>query len=213
MKLSTSYPFVSLLLLLVIFSSCGNKNKKVNLDENPILLKNDKPKSKKDSTLTSAPIINISDNIAIPLNIISIKDSASSSIRLSQKLGKIYGSQLKAYMQKNKLKAVGPPMAWYKSQKAPFFFEAGIPVDKKPLKMQKGILFKRTNKTKIIIAHFYGPYTETTQAYQALKDWIKDEKKTALAPAYEIYVGDPIDKDGIAVDPYKVQTDIVIPYY
>jgi len=45
----------------------------------------------------------------------------------------------------------------------------------------------------------------------AIKEWMKDNNKTATGPAYEVYVTDPLDKDGKAIDPYKVQTDIIFP--
>ena len=196
------------ILLLV---SCHDDADKVVTPE-PVVLKKDKPRSKSDTSERSAPIINISDTVALPFKLISVKDSAKNTIRLSKKLAIIYGEQLAGCIKKNKLKMVSAPMAWYKTQKAPFFFEAGVAVDKLPQKLGKGINSRQVGKTKVIIAHFYGPYEETVQAYQALKDWLKDNKKRAASPAYEIYVTDPIDKDGKLKDPYKVQTDIVMPY-
>ena len=207
-------PFITSIVsfCILIISSC--ESKKSTSDENPIVLKNDKPRSKKDTTLLeNAPIINIADTLAMGFNLISIKDSASNGKRLSTKLDKIYKERLADVIKKNKLIKTGAPIAWYKSQKAPFFFEAGIPVDKKPGKLPKGILFKKVSSTRIVVAHYFGPYTETTLAYQALKDWLKDEHKTQSGEAYEIYVGEALDKDGNPVDPYKVQTDIVIPYH
>jgi hypothetical protein len=41
---------------------------------------------------------------------------------------------------------------------------------------------------------------------------MKDEKKMANGAPYEIYIGDPIDKEGKPIDPYKVRTDIVFPH-
>ena len=201
--------FVSFIFNFLI--SCGGDDKNVTEKES-VVLKNDKPRSKNDTTPRSAPIINISDTTAYPYFVICIKDSAINSVRLSQKLAKIYSERLVDIIRKNKLKVVGPPMAWYKSQRAPFFFEAGFPVDKKPTKLAKGVTFKKTGGVRTIVAHFYGPYTETVQAYQALKDWLKDNNKKQAGPPYEIYIGNPIDKDGHLVDPYKVQTDIIFPY-
>ncbi len=192
--------------------SCGDGKKNDYNEAAPIILKSNKLRSKNDSTPRSAPIINITDTTAFPYTVICIKDSASNNIRLGQKLAKIYGERLVDIIRKNKLKVVGPPMAWYKSQKAPFFFEAGLPVDRAPKKLTKGISIKQTGGPKAIVAHYFGPYEETVQAYQALKDWLKDENKTSAGAPYEIYISDPIDKHGNPVDPYKVQTDIVFPY-
>lgn len=211
MKFKTLFTTIVPFWMLII-TSC--ENKKSASDENPIVLKNDKPRSKKDTTLIeNAPIINIADTVALGFNIISIKDSALNGKRLSSKLDKIYKERLSEIIKKNKLTKTGAPIAWYKSQKAPFFFEAGISVDKKPGKLPKGIVFKKISNTRIVVAHYFGPYTETNLAYQALKDWLKDEHKTQSGEAYEVYVGDALDKEGNPVDPYKVQTDIVIPYH
>ena len=100
-------------------------------------------------------------------------------------------------------------MAWYKGEKAPYFFEAGIPVDKKPAKLPAGVHIKEIGVDSIVVAHFYGPYDLIPQAYDALRDWMKDHKKTAKGAPYEIYIGDPLDANGQPKDPYKVQTDIV----
>ena len=89
---------------------------------------------------------------------------------------------------------------------------AGIAVDKKPGKLPKGMIFKKTEPSRIIVAHYYGPYTETNMAYQALKDWMIENKKTQNGEPYEVYIDEPLDNDGNPVDPYKVQTDIIIPY-
>jgi hypothetical protein len=45
-----------------------------------------------------------------------------------------------------------------------------------------------------------------------LKEWLKDRKNKPSGATYEVYIGDPIGKDGKAIDPYKVQTDIVFPH-
>jgi effector-binding domain-containing protein len=115
-------------------------------------------------------------------------------------------------VKQNKLKVTGAPMAWYRTQKPPFFFEAGVPVDKKPAKLPKNILFRTIGGDSAIIAHFYGPYEQMSVAYETLNDWMKDRKKKLRSPAYEVYIGDPIDKEGNPIDPFKVQTDIVFPH-
>lgn len=157
-----------------------------------------------------APIINIIDTIATKRLVLCIKDSANSAERVTTKLGDIYGVKLAAVIKKYGLKVTGAPMAWYKTQQAPYFFEAGLPVDKKPAKIPKGIIIKQIGGTdSVVVAHFYGPYDLATQGYLVLQDWIKDRKKKATIPPYEIYVDDPMTKEGQLKDPYKVQTDIV----
>ena len=100
-------------------------------------------------------------------------------------------------------------MAWYKREKAIYFFEAGIPVDKKPSKLPKGTFIKEIGIDSIVVAHFYGPSELIPTAYDALNEWLKDRKKKIKGAPYEIYVDDPLDADGKPNDPYKVRTDIV----
>lgn len=156
-----------------------------------------------------APVININDTLANKYLVLCIKDSAATSDRIAVKLGVIYGVKLAAIIKKNGLKVTGAPMAWYKSQKAPYFFEAGLPVDKKPAKLPAGVTIKQIVTDSVVVAHFYGPYDLTVQAHTALQDWLKDHKKKLIHPPYEIYIDDPLDKNGKLKDPYKVQTDII----
>lgn len=186
----------------------------------------DKDKPAKDSSTTTIrketkkdpdvkfqrpPIVNIVDTVTPRSLIIFMKDSAATYARISLKLGKIYGVKLPDYLKKNKLKTVGAPMAWYKKQKAPYFFEAGIPVNKKGIKSVPGVQIREIVAGKAIIAHFYGPYELLPVGYDAIKEWMKDNKKVPAAAPYEIYLTDPIDKNGKPVDPYKIQTDIIFP--
>lgn len=194
--------------------SCGGEEKKEEAavpGEPVVVLKKDAPAKDTVVTKDETPVINITDTIAVPYTVLCVKDSAINSARLSQKLAMIYGTRLADIIRKNKLQVVGPPHAWYKSQKAPFFFEAGIPVDKKPAKLGKNITVKKIGGDSAVVAHFYGPYEQTGIAYEALQDWLKDRKKKLKGAPYEVYVGDPIGPDGKPVDPYKVLTDIVFP--
>lgn len=156
-------------------------------------------------------IINIVDTISPKRLVLCIKDSAASFERISMKLGEIYGFKLGEVLKKNNLKMDGPPMAWYKSEKAPFFFEAGVPVTKKPAKLLNGAYIKEIATDSAVVAHFYGPYTLLSQGYDAIKERMKDSRKKSSAAPYEIYIGDAMDKDGNMIDPYKVRTDIVFP--
>jgi effector-binding domain-containing protein len=194
--------------ILLLLNSCNSNNKTATepkKDTTPKLaFKKEEP-----AAVKRAPVINITDTLSNRYTVLCIKDSAATSGRIAAKLSVIYGVKLSALIKKNKLKITGPPMAWYRSQKAPFFFEAGIPVDKKPAKLPPGFTIKQIGTDSVIVAHFYGPYDLTPQAYTALQDWVKEHKKKTIQPPYEIYVGDPLEKDGKLKDPYKVQTDIV----
>ena len=206
-------PYAYMLFAGICLNACGNNSK-------------DSDKTLKDSTKTAIrkegkkepegkfkrpPIVNIVDTVAAKAIVIFSKDSAATFERISLKLGKIYGVKLPEYIKKNNLKTVGAPMAWYKKQKAPYFFEAGIPVNKKGNKPVAGVQVREMGIGKVVIAHFYGPFELLPVGYDAIKEWLMDNKKTAAGPSYEVYVTDPLDKNGKPIDPYKVQTDIVFP--
>ncbi len=194
--------------------SCKGKKEEVKPanPETTFIIKKDTARPAKDGSPQRPPIVNITDTIAFKYTVLYIKDSAATSGRISQKLAKIYGVTLPEFIKKNKLTVEGAPMAWYKTTKAPFFFEAGLPINKKPAKLPKGIFVKTVGGDKAVIAHFFGPYSITNMGYEALADYVADNKKKRNGIPYEIYITEPIGKDGKAIDPYKVQTDIVYPY-
>jgi hypothetical protein len=196
--------------------SCGNNSKdddKSKPDSSKIAERkkvNPKPENR-------PPIVNIVDTTLPKTIIIYAKDSAATFERISLKLGNIYGVKLPQYIKKNNLKTAGAPMAWFKKQsagsggKAPYFFEAGVPVNKKGAKAVAGVQVREMAAGKVVIAHFYGPFELLPQGYDAVKEWMKDNKKTAAGAPYEIYITDPVDKNGKPIDPYKIQTDIIFP--
>lgn len=153
------------------------------------------------------PIINIIDTLAVAKTVLCMKDSAASIERVGMKLGIIYGEKLGKCLADNKMTMAGPPMAWYKTQKPPFFFEAGVPVSKKPGKLPAGVFVKEIPAGNVIIARFFGPYDKLGMAYETVAERLKASKTATTAPPYEIYIGDP----GVQKDPYKVQTDVVFP--
>ncbi len=200
------------LIPVLVFAACNKKKKQVNTKDNvAIVIKKDSVEIKKGDPPPRPPIINIIDTIAVKYTVLYIKDSAAGSQGISQKLAKIYGVKLAELIKKQKLTVTGPPIAWYKTTKAPFFFEAGLPVNKKPATLPKGIFVKTIGGDSASIAHFYGPYSLTNMGYDALADWVKSNKQKRNGAPYEIYVTEPISKDGKSIDPYKTQTDIVYP--
>lgn len=198
------------------FYSCNNNDSKdpgktAKDSANSEIKKEVKKEPEPEARYQRPPIVNIVDTLTPKRIVIFAKDSAATFERISLKLGKIYGAKLPEYIKKNKLKTDGAPMAWYKKQKAPYFFEAGVPVNKKGAKPVSGVQVREIAAGKAVIAHFYGPFELLPVGYDAIKEWMKDNKKKAAGAPYEIYLTDPIDKDGKPVDPYKIQTDIIFP--
>ncbi len=206
MHLLKNVLFISAVMLV----SCADKKKK----EEPVPEKGRvKTEMKKEpaGAVQRPPIINIVDTVSPKMIVAYCSDSAATFERIGMKLEKIYGSKLPEYIKKNNLKTTGPNMAWYKKQNAPFFFDAGIPVNKAGSKAVKGVQIRQVNAGKALIVHFFGPFELLPQGYDAMKEWMKENKKSLAGPSYEIYVTETIDKNGKPVDPYKIQTDIVFP--
>ena len=198
------------LLMVSIFYSCTNLDSKTVVDKDTTA--SQQPKVPVVEKPQRAPIINISDTVSLKRLVLCIKDSAATFERVGTKLGEMYMVKLGAVIKKNGLKITGQPMAWYTTNKAPYFFDAGIPIDKKPKKITSNLFIKEMGVDSVTIAHFYGPYNLLPQAYDALKDWMTEHQKKLAGTPYEIYASDPVDKDGHLVDPYKVQTDVVFPW-
>lgn len=198
----------------ISFISCNNNDKKqpsgTNKDSTKTVTKKEE-KKKADEPYKRPPIVNIVDTMVPKRLVAYCKDSAASFERIALKLENIYGAKLPEYIKKNNLKPAGAPMAWYTKQKPPYFFEAGMPVNKVGAKAVAGVQTREMGAGKAVVAHFFGPFELLPQGYDAVKEFMKDNKKTAAGPSYEIYLTDPIDKNGKPVDPYKIQTDIVFP--
>ena len=206
-------PLLLTCVIVILFASCSN-----NTEE-----KKTGPETKKETAAKKAepaaavetkrpPVINITDTLSVKQLIICMKDSAATVDRLQFKLAEIWNLKLDVVIKKNKLKSTGRPTAWYKSDKLPYFFEAGIPVDKRPAKMPSNVFIREIGVDSITVAHFYGAYEMLPQAYEALRDWIKSHKKKMNGKPYEVYIDDPMDKEGKMKDPYKVQTDVIFPW-
>lgn len=215
MKQNPFFFCAALVTAIVFIHACGGSNNKKNesptKDSAKTSISKEEKKTEPETKYQRPPIVNIVDTLVPKRTVIYCKDSAASFERVGPKLGNIYGGKLAEYLKKNNLTMAGAPMAWYKNQKAPYFFEAGIPVNKKGSKSVAAVAVKELAAGKAVIAHFFGPFELLPVGYDAVKDFMKDNKKVAAGAPYEIYLTDPIDKNGKPVDPYKIQTDIVFP--
>lgn len=203
--------FITYCLLIIITSlNIGCKHKKEEPPQLHPLLK--KEKSEGADKLQKGPVINIADTTELKKIVLTVKDSAATSAGMSIKLNNIYNKVLPEAARAGNVKITGQPMAWYNTQKAYYIFEAGLPIDKAPAKPIKGIKIKRTGGDSALVAHFFGPYELTAAGYEALNDMLKERHKKRASPAYEIYIKNPFAPTNEKTDPYKWQTDIVMPY-
>lgn len=199
-------------LLSFLITACKDQSKESNIQPT-VIYKEDTAVLNAKKSKIQAPVINIIDTLQQPGYVLVIKDSAMTSESIGNKMHEIYTTKLPEFIAEKKLNIIGPRYAWYTSSSAPFFFEAGFPIDKKPSgKLPAKMKIREIKKDSAVVAHYFGPYESTYQAYAALKEWMKDYKKKSSGQPYEIYVGSMYDKNGTPVEPYKVQTDIVFPH-
>ena len=198
------------ILFFVVFVSC--KDTKEKPPPPPPLVKKESAPNNKSEIPQKGPIVNIVDTVELKRIVLCVKDSAATSAGMSAKLSNIFNKKIPDAITAAKLKITGQPMAWYKSQKAPFFFEVGIPVAKAPVKMPKGFFIKKTGGDSALVAHFFGPNVLSTVGYEAVADMVKERNKKKAAAAYEIYIDNPFEVKKGKIDAYKQQTDIVLPY-
>ncbi len=215
--MKNTLPLLTTILACLFIASCADSKTDKTETKDTAKPKKEaaKPKEepKTETVKQRPPIINITDTVTLKKTVLYMKDSAATYERISLKLGEIYGGKLAAVLKKAGIKPSGQPMAWYtKMDKAPYFFEAGVPVDKKPAKLPANVFTREIQKDSATVAHFYGPYSMLYQGYDAVKDILKSRKKRLDGKPYEIYIDDPVDKEGKMKDPYKVQTDIIFPW-
>ncbi|HMC99306.1 MAG TPA: GyrI-like domain-containing protein [Ferruginibacter sp.] len=193
--------------------SCNSSEKKSPEapKDSPVAKKKDTAQAKTKTPASKPPIINIVDSVAPKHIVVYMKDSSATFAGINLKLAQIFGKKLNEVYKKNGLKSAGAPIAWYSTHKAPYFFEAGIPVNKKPTKLTPGIKVKEIPADSVVIAHFFGPYDQLNVGYDVIRDWLKEHNRRSTGQPYEVYIGDPLDKKGKPNDPYKIQTDIVFP--
>ncbi|HRN90821.1 MAG TPA: hypothetical protein PLE75_10405 [Ferruginibacter sp.] len=179
----------------------------------PVVYKKDTATVQRQAVRPKAPVINIVDTVRPAAWVLVMKDSAAGSETIGSKMNIIYSEALIKVIEDKKLNITGPRMAWYRTSSPPFFFEAGYPVNKKPTgKLPKNIFLKELKNDSALVAHYYGPYDLTYQAYEALKEWMNDYKKKSAGAPYEVYIGSMYNEKGNPVDPYRVRTDIIFPY-
>lgn len=197
--------------IALIFVSC--KEQEAPKTPPPVVYKKDTATLTQEPVQRKAPVINIVDTVRPAALVLIYKDSASGSETIGTKMNTIYSETLQQVIDDKKLRITGPRIAWYKTSSPPFFFEAGYPIDKRPSgKLPKNCAVRELKPDSALIAHYYGPYEFTYQAYEALKEWMTDRKKKSSGAPYEVYIGSMYDEKGNPVDPYRVQTDIIFPH-
>ena len=94
--------YFSIFILGICLIAC-NDDKDKDKVKPTVLVKKDVPLGKNDTITRSAPIINITDTTENSFYVLCFKDSAKNTIRLSEKLGIIYGQKIDSFLKKSKI--------------------------------------------------------------------------------------------------------------
>ncbi|KIC91823.1 SRPBCC family protein [Flavihumibacter sp. ZG627] len=140
------------------------------------------------------------------MQVLTIMDTARTMGDIGPLLQKAYG-EIDSLMKDHALEYAGMPMAWYYSESEPFLIEAAIPVKSAPAVTSGRVKFRKLPPGNAVVVHYYGPYEQSSQAYDRIKEWLKANNKRAVGSPYDIYVDDPSKKKSM----YEVRTDIVQP--
>lgn len=210
MKNNLSTLFIATIFCIFLSCSSNNKTEDKNSKNNDITKSETEIADVQPSA--KGPIINMQDSVEFKQIILCIRDSSNTIEGMYKKLSNIYNVKLQETLNANKMVAAGSPMAWQTIKDSAYFFEAGIPIDKTPSKMGKGMYLKSTGTDSTAIAHFTGPQNFIRSAYDALNEKLADMHKTKSADAYEIYKGVYFPANNEAVDFYKLQIDVITPY-
>ncbi|MBN8695773.1 MAG: SRPBCC family protein [Bacteroidetes bacterium] len=131
----------------------------------------------------------------------------SSSLQtISDDIGTSYGKIIE-FMQKNKLAQTASVLAFYHSfSPEKIDLECAIPVDK-TAKSANDVNVVEFPSTNAVVAHYYGAYTGTGAAHEAIDKWLKEKKLSITGSPWEVYVTDPM----MEKDTSKWLTDIYYP--
>jgi effector-binding domain-containing protein len=99
-------------------------------------------------------------------------------------------------MQKNKLAQTASVLAFYHSfSPEKIDLECAIPVDK-TAKSENDVNVVEFPSTNAVVAHYYGAYTGSAAAHEAIDKWVNDKKLSITGSPWEVYVTDPMmEKD------------------
>lgn len=137
--------------------------------------------------------------------ILFISDTAKQTQDIGSVFSKGY-SELMKYTQENQLKSK-KFLAWYYSVQPPWIMDIAVETDKLPSELRGRIKSRIEKGGEVLIAHMRGPYSELSQAYIQIENWLKQNNRIARGNPFEVYLNDPFT----VKDPSQIQTDIYQP--
>jgi effector-binding domain-containing protein len=137
--------------------------------------------------------------------VLFIKDTASSTEKISEILGKDYG-ELMQFLSKSKLLPL-KFMAWYYSTQPPWAMDVAVQTISIPEQLSGRIQSRIQKGGEVLIAHMWGPYNKVSQAYSKIESWLKENNRKAKGNPFEVYLNDPASVKSES----EIRTDIYQP--
>jgi len=137
--------------------------------------------------------------------ILFISDTARQTADLESIFSKGY-SELMKYARENHLKT-RKFLGWYYTVESPWIMDIALETDKLPSELTGRIKSRIEKGGEVLIAHMWGPYSQLSQAYIQIQNWLQQNKRIARGIPFEIYLNDPMT----VKDPLEIQTDIYQP--
>jgi effector-binding domain-containing protein len=148
------------------------------------------------------PIVSIEESRIDSMSLLVIKDTVGSYDSLQLKLGKDY-SQIFSFVFQQGLHP-GKTLATYFSFANPVAFETAVEVNRFPERALGRIEFKKTEAGKVVIAHYQGPYSQVSMAYDAIRNFMKVSGEEPIDHPFEVYLNNP----SLVKDPFDLKTDL-----
>ncbi len=119
---------------------------------------------------------------------------------------KLLFNNLEFILFKNKLLAVGSPVAWHEHSANQYTVEAGVQLDKRLTYTEPGTYYRQIKRTKAAVVHFFGRRSLLSRAYDSLNVWLSENHQKAVSTPWEEYVSDP----KVMKETDFLQTDIYV---
>jgi effector-binding domain-containing protein len=149
------------------------------------------------------PLIIIEKTIVKPIQVLFISDTAR--IPDVSKLFENDYAELFKFIFSNGL-TPGNPMATHLTYEYPMQLEVAVPVNKVPTQLTGRIKSRNIDGGNAVVLHYTGNYEAMPQAYDSLRQWIKDNHIQPGGLSYEVYLNDPgsvKSKDDLKTDIYQ----------
>jgi len=150
-------------------------------------------------------VINVEPTLTRPQLFLVMKDRASNEADAHEIL-KVLLNNLTYIQKKNNLETVAPMVAWHTQKPFSYIEEGGLPLAKPLNYNEPGTYYKRINRGKAVVSHYFGKRSLLHQAYDSLYSWLKENHEIPSGTPWEQYTSD----HKVIKDNTFLETDVYI---